>query len=105
MFARGHRFISITMTEKGYRIRCAACSREFESLGLGCCSAECERRYREAQDNRAVMAEVGIEPAAKRQCANPGCGAVIPKWRDGRRVSGATRFCSPRCSRQAKMAA
>jgi hypothetical protein len=79
VFPHGHRFTSMTMTEKGYRIRCAACSREFESLGLRCCSAECGRRYREVQDNRAVMADVGIEPAAKRRCANPGCGAVIPE--------------------------
>jgi hypothetical protein len=105
MFPRGNHFTAMTMADRGYRIRCAHCRKEFESLGLRCCSAECERRYREAQDNRAVMAEVGIEPSAKRRCANPGCGVVIPKWRKGRRVSSATRFCSPRCSRQTKMAA
>jgi hypothetical protein len=103
---RSRRFTSMTMTEKGYRIRCAHCRKEFESLGLRCCSADCERRYREAQDNRAVMAEVGIEPASKRRCENPECVAVIPKWRNGRKVSSATRFCSPRCSRKAaKLAA
>jgi hypothetical protein len=80
----------MTLTEKGCRIRCAHCRKDFESLGLRCCSANCERSYREAQDNRAVMAEVGIEPAAKRRCANPECGAVVPKWRNGRRVSSAT---------------
>jgi hypothetical protein len=106
VFSRSQRSISMTMTEKGYRIRCAHCRKEFESLGLRCCSADCERRYREAQNNRAAMAEVGIEPAAKRRCENPECVAVIPKWRNGRKVSSATRFCSPRCSRKAaKLAA
>jgi hypothetical protein len=66
MLPRSRRLTSMTMTEKGYRIRCAHCRKEFESLGLRCCSPACERCYREAQDNRAVMAEVGIEPAAKR---------------------------------------
>lgn len=46
------------------------------------------------------MAEAGIEPAAKRRCAV--CAAVIPAWRKGRKVSSATRFCSPKCSRRAK---
>jgi hypothetical protein len=48
------------------------------------------------------MAAAGIEPSAKRQCKT--CGAVIPKWRNGRKVSTATRFCSPKCSRKARMA-
>lgn len=85
----------------GFYIHCAGCQKEFESRGLRCCSAACERRYRERQDNLAVMAEAGIEPAAKRRCE---CGAVIPKWRNGRRVSSATRFCSPKCSRKARRA-
>jgi len=38
-----------------------------------------------------VMAEVGIQPIAKRKCEC--CDAAIPKWRNGRRVSRATRFC------------
>jgi hypothetical protein len=83
----------------GYRIRCAHCRKEFESRGLKCCSVECERRYREAHDNRAVMAEVGIEPSAKRRCE--ACGGIIPKWRNGRHVSKVVRFCSDRCSSSA----
>jgi hypothetical protein len=86
-------------TRNGYIIRCAGCHKEFDSKGLRCCSIECERRYRERQDNLAVMAEAGVEPAAKRECET--CGAVIPKWRNGRKVSAATRFCSPKCSRKA----
>ena len=100
VFPRGHSFTSMTMTGKGYRIRCAYCRKEFESLGLRCCSAGCERSYREREANAAVMAEVGIEPSAKRHCEE--CGAVIPKWRNGRKLSSATRFCSPRCSRKAR---
>jgi hypothetical protein len=86
-------------TEHGFTIRCAHCQIEFESKGLRCCSTECERRHRERQDNLEVMAEVGSEPSAKRQCEY--CGAAIPRWRKGRRVSRATRFCSDRCSRKA----
>jgi hypothetical protein len=85
-------------------IVCLGCRKEFYSRGLRCCSVECERRYRERQDNLAVMAEVGMEPTAKRHCANPECGQTIPKWHNGRRVSSATRFCSRKCARRAKTA-
>jgi hypothetical protein len=86
-------------------IVCKGCHKEFYSKGLRCCSTECERRYRERQDNLVIMAEVGIELAAKRHCANPECGQVIPKWRrNGRRVSSAMRFCSRKCARRAKTA-
>ena len=82
----------------GFMIRCCPhCAKEFESKGLRCCSVECERRRREREDNLATMAEVGIEPATKRQCE--ACGIKIPKWRNGRRVSSKTRFCSARCQR------
>jgi hypothetical protein len=90
------------MGARGFHINCAQCQKEFESLGLRCCSTECERSYRERQENLAVMAEVGIGPAPKRQCANPDCGQTIPKWRNGRKVSAKTRFCSPKCSRRCR---
>jgi hypothetical protein len=66
-------------TVDGFRISCAHCAREFESLGLRCCSADCERRYRERQENLALMAAAGIEAAPKRLCANPECRARIPR--------------------------
>jgi hypothetical protein len=83
-------------------IVCEGCHKEFHSKGLRCCSADCERRYCERQANLAIMAEVGIEPAPKRQCANPECERIIPKWRNGRRVREDTRFCSPKCAKRAK---
>jgi hypothetical protein len=86
----------------GFYIRCVGCDTEFESKGLRACSIECERRHNERKNNLAIMAEAGIEPAAKRYCEREGCGAVIPKWRKGRRVSAATRFCSPRCADRAR---
>jgi len=92
-------------TAHGFEIKCAACSKDFESKGLRCCSDNCERRYVERQRNLEIMAEVGIEPAAKKRCAAPDCTNTIPKWRNGRRVSSTTRFCSDRCSRRAKLAA
>ena len=96
--------IEMRPTSGGFTIRCASCRREFESKGLRCCSPECERCYRERQENLAVMAEVGIEPASKRRCANPECRARIPTWRKGRKVSSLTRFCSPKCARMARTA-
>jgi hypothetical protein len=85
-------------TKAGCPIGCAHCGQEFDSKGLRCCSIECEHAYRERQDNLATMAEVGIEPTPKRQCRT--CGARIPKWRKGRKVSSATRFCSRKCARR-----
>ena len=96
--------ISMKRAANGFKIACAGCQKEFESLGLRCCSDACERRYRERQANIALMAEAGIEPTKKRRCAAPGCSSTIPKWRKGRQVSAATRFCSPACSRRAKRA-
>jgi hypothetical protein len=78
----------------GWWITCPGCRREFESKGLRCCSPECERAARERQENVALMAEIGMEVVAKRLCQHPGCGAAIPKWRNGRRVSERARFCN-----------
>jgi hypothetical protein len=83
----------------GFYINCANCQKEFESKGLRCCSAECEKRYRKREDNLRTMAEVGIKPAQKRHCE--GCGVVIPKWRNGRRVRANAQYCSPRCAQRA----
>jgi hypothetical protein len=85
--------------EIGVWIECAHCGKSFDSRGLRCCSLECERRYSEHQDNLRLMAEVGINPAAKRRCQ---CGAVIPKWRNGRRVRRTTQFCCDGCARKAR---
>jgi hypothetical protein len=85
---------------KGVVIDCAGCAKPFDSTGLRCCSTACERRYREREENLKLVAEAGIQLAAKRPCAE--CGAPIPKWRNGRRVSSAARYCSPRCKQRAK---
>lgn len=88
-------------TRNGYLISCAHCRKEFDSTGLRCCSTTCERKYREREESRKLLAEAGIETAPKRVCEN--CGGIIPKWQNGRLVSSAKRFCSDRC-RQAKSA-
>jgi ribosomal protein L24E len=87
----------------GFHINCAHCRKEFESLGMRCCSTDCERAYVERKSNLAVMAEAGIEPSARRHCEV--CLAVIPKWRNGRRVSRSVRFCSEKCRKRALRAA
>jgi hypothetical protein len=84
----------------GFLISCATCGRSFDSTGLRCCSAECERRYRERRENEALMAASGIDRPVKRKCEY--CGGDIPNWRNGRRVSKATRFCSRRCRARCK---
>jgi hypothetical protein len=43
------------------------------------------------------MAEVDMDKPVKRKCERPECGRQIPNWRNGRRVSKATRFCSDEC--------
>jgi hypothetical protein len=96
------RLTDMRQSGDGFAIKCAGCSKEFTSRGLRCCSVECERSYKDREQNMATMAEVGMEPKAKRRCANPGCSNTIPTWRKGRNVSTATRFCSDRCSRQSK---
>lgn len=89
-------------TANGFLIRCAGCQREFESKGLKYCKPECGRLDRERQENRTIMAEAGMEPAAKRYCEAPGCGAVIPKWTKGRLTPKTRRFCSNRCAARAR---
>jgi hypothetical protein len=79
--------------DDGFLIECANCRQRFESRGLRCCSAACESAYRQTL-------ELASDPfcAPKRTC--PECGAAIPNWRGGRRVSQATKFCSERCRKR-----
>jgi hypothetical protein len=74
------------------RIECRACQREFESRGWAYCPT-CKAL---AADKRRVPSKTG------RPCECPGCTHRIPKWRNGRQVSKAARFCSARCARRAR---
>ena len=65
--------------KEGFYINCAHCNKEFESKGLRCCSKECEKAYRERQDNLATLAEAGIEAAPKKRCAAPGCDGIVAR--------------------------
>jgi hypothetical protein len=82
----------------GWVIECFGCGAEFDSKGSRCCSAECERRYRERRENEQLMAEAGMDKPLKRRCAQ--CGGNIPTWRNGRRVQERVRFCSQKCQRR-----
>lgn len=81
------------MGPHGFFIICAGCGNTFESRGLAYCKPECSRAHRERQENAKLMAEAGMEPAAKRSCLE--CGAVIPAWRNGRRTRADVQFCKP----------
>ena len=86
----------------GLYIACKHCNREFESLGLRCCSADCDKACREAQERRAVLKEGGIEPTSRRMCECPGCDRPIPKWKNGPQVSAKVRSCSDLCRKRVR---
>jgi hypothetical protein len=86
----------------GFVIACVGCGREFDSTGLRCCSLACGRRCRDRSQNEQLMSEVDMERPTKRKCER--CGGNIPRWRNGRQVSKAVRFCSPKCSKASKRA-
>jgi hypothetical protein len=87
------------MTAAGFAIRCTGCRQIFSSRGLRCCSPICEQNLRHQEDRRATLAELGIEPAVKRKCAE--CGHNIPRWTGSgkarRAVRKDARFCSDCC--------
>ena len=101
---RNPRWYSLPMGPKGFLIACAGCGKTFDSKGLRCCSIECERGLGEKREVERLKAEAGIEFESalgpKRKCE--GCGGDIPRWRNGRKVSGKTRFCSPSCGQKAR---
>jgi hypothetical protein len=83
----------------GFFIACVGCSAQFESSGLRCCSTECERSYRNREDAKATLAEIGEVLPEKRRCEC--CGAPMAKYvgvGKRRRLANATkRYCSSRC--------
>jgi hypothetical protein len=101
---RNPRWYSLPMGRHGFLIDCAGCGKRFDSKGQRCCSIECERSLGERRQIQRLKAEAGIEFESKlgpkRKCE--GCGGDIPRWRNGRAVSKATRFCSPSCSQKAR---
>jgi hypothetical protein len=91
------RWYSLPIGPTGFRIDCAHCRQWFNSRGLRCCSLDCERDLHRKQELEDELANDPFR-AVKRRCA--GCGGNIPNWRNGRRVSKATRFCSDRCRKK-----
>jgi hypothetical protein len=93
--------VAMVKTANGFRITCPGCARPFESRGLAYCSPECRTASAERAEIRAVLDALGVPAAVKRQCEGPDCRQTIPRWRNGRQVSSATRFCSAKCQRRA----
>ena len=86
---------SLPVGLSGFYVECPQCRTRFESHGMRCCSPECERTLSKRHEMEAELAAVGMRISSKRKCG--WCGGDIPNWRKGRRVSKATKFCSPRC--------
>lgn len=89
------RWYSLPIGATGFLINCLGCGKPFDSWGLRCCSSDCERRFREREENLRLMAQAGMAPPTKHRCE--ACDTAIPTWRNGRRVPVGTRFCSDRC--------
>jgi hypothetical protein len=102
------RWYSLPVLPGGFQIDCGGCGKPFRSRGLRCCSPKCESAYRQRGEVEKLKAEAGIvfesKLGAKRKCGRDGCPNDIPRWRNGRLVSKATRFCSPKCKQIAKRA-
>jgi hypothetical protein len=90
---------SLPKARHGFLIDCAHCRKQFDSKGLRCCSIKCEREHHRKQE---LDAELRNDPfrIVKRKCDE--CRGEIPNWRNGRRVSKVTRFCSDRCAASAR---
>jgi hypothetical protein len=84
----------------GWFIACKGCGCEFESKGWAYCSNTCKRESAERVASRALVVEAGIDAPSKRRC-ECGCGRDVPKWKNGKRVSKATRFFEPACKQKA----
>jgi hypothetical protein len=105
VFPEGFKFTPMRRGSEGFYIACKHCNKEFESLGLRCCSTDCDKAYRESQERREVLKEAGIEPTSRRMCERVGCDRPIPKWKNGRQVSAKVRFCSDLCRKRSAKAA
>src|SRR5262245_34263157 len=62
----------------GFAVTCPGCNTEFTSLGLRCCSPDCERAYRERQAAIKEAAQIGHAAKPKRTCEV--CGKRIPRY-------------------------
>jgi hypothetical protein len=60
----------------------------------------CERAYRH---KRELDVDLAHDPfrVVKRECQGQAVPMIFWNWRNGRRVSSATKFCSPRCQHKA----
>jgi hypothetical protein len=82
---------------RGAVIECPGC-RKRESLGLRYCSPACRDRAHERARNLVDMGPLDPEDT-HRKCET--CGARLPRWRNGVRVSKTKRFCSPQWRQKA----
>jgi hypothetical protein len=88
------RYYTLPRSGAGFRVSCAHCRQPFTSHGLRCCSVECERALCKRQERDRELAG---DPFRSPRPPCQYCGSPLPRWRRGREVSKATRFCSRKC--------
>jgi hypothetical protein len=88
---------SLPKGRHGFLIDCAHCRRQFDSPGWRCCSTDCAREYRRKQALEAELADYPFR-VVKPKCLQ--CGQAMPLWKNGKRVTSARKFCSPRCQKR-----
>jgi predicted nucleic acid-binding Zn ribbon protein len=96
--------VSAKILEQGPRgayILCAGCGQKFESLGWSYCSKTCRDKLRRRESIAAAKGPIEAGDT-RRTCEAPGCGQRIPRWRKGRAVSAATKYCSSKCGQRAR---
>jgi hypothetical protein len=84
--------------KEGFLIEYRGCGKRFDLL------QRMQARFAPPAREWGDLAEVGMEAPTKRRCEAPGCSNTISVWRNGRRVSKATRFCKPACAAKARKA-
>ena len=71
----------VSKPRDGVSLPCRGCGRQFVSNGLRCCSVACERQSHESDANAALMAEVGMDLAAKANARNVAVTSLAgPVW-------------------------
>ena len=91
----------MVVADSGFKMRCRGCGSSFTSLGLRCCSAACDKIYRDTQEAARTASEIGHTARQARACET--CGTRIPRYtKTGKATAAKVRWCSVKCRRMAR---